>query len=62
MTMDELDAIENMFGIYLFNPEELSPDAFEEQENVVNIEDYEEFQPEVETQEGESVAHRIYLQ
>jgi len=62
MTMDELDAIENMFGIYLFNPEELSPDAFEEQENVVYIEDYEEFQPEVETQEGESVAHRIYLQ
>ena len=39
MTMDELDAIENMFRIYLFNPGEISPDAFEEQEN----EDYEEF-------------------
>ena len=25
MTMDELDAIENMFGIYLFNPEKLVP-------------------------------------
>ena len=62
MTMDELDAIENMFGIYLFNPGEISFDAFEEQENVVNIEDYEEFQPEVETQEGESVTHGIYLQ
>ena len=58
MTMDELDAIENMFKIYLFNPEEISPDAFKEQENVVK----KEFQPEVETQEGESVAQRIYLQ
>ena len=49
-----------MFGIYLFNPGEINPDAFEEQENVVNIEDYEEFQPEVETQEGKSVTQRIY--
>jgi hypothetical protein len=66
MTLDEIDAVENMFGVYLFNPGELDPDAFEDQENVVNIEDLEqqldELQPEVEIQEGESVTPGIYLQ
>ena len=47
LTMNELDIIENLFGMDLFNPQELTEGDFEEL--------IDELQPEVENQEGESV-------